>query len=63
MEYLYFKSRMSGSKHKKNSDVTGTAKKCQMITMETKVKIIERVRQRWNWRPRARTKRNKRKKT
>ena len=43
MQYLYFKSRVPGSKHKSNSDVTGTAKKCQMITMEIKEKIIERV--------------------
>ena len=34
---------MSGSKHKISSDVAGTAKKCQVITMETKVKIMERV--------------------
>ena len=34
---------MSGSKQKSSSDVAGTAKKCQAITMETKVKIIERV--------------------
>ena len=63
VQYLYFKSRMSGSKHKSNSDVAGTAKKCQMITRETKEKMIERVRQRWSWGPRARPKRNKRKKT
>ena len=36
---------MSGSKHKSSSDVAGTAKKHQVITMETKVKIIERVEQ------------------
>ena len=36
---------MSGSKHKSSGDVAGTAKKCQVITMETKVKIIERVEQ------------------
>ena len=34
---------MSRSKHKSNSDVAGTAKKCQAITMETNVNIIERV--------------------
>ena len=34
---------MSRSKHKSNSDVAGTAKKCQVITMETNVNIIERV--------------------
>ena len=34
---------MSGSKCKSSSDVVGTAKKCQAVTMETKVKIIERV--------------------
>ncbi|XP_066879268.1 putative CENPB DNA-binding domain-containing protein 1 [Kogia breviceps] len=34
---------MSGSKHKSRGDVAGTAKKCQVITMETKVKVTERV--------------------
>ena len=34
---------MSGSKHKISGDVAGTAEKRQAITMETKVKIIERV--------------------
>ena len=34
---------MSRSKSKSSGDVTGTAKKCQVIKMETKVKIIERV--------------------
>ena len=43
VQYLYFKPRMSGSKHESSGDVAGTAKKCQVITMETKVKIIERV--------------------
>ena len=38
---LYFKPRMSRSKCKSSSDVAGTAKKRQAITMETKVKIIE----------------------
>ncbi|TEA31043.1 hypothetical protein DBR06_SOUSAS9610098, partial [Sousa chinensis] len=33
----------SGSKCKSSSDVAGTAKKCRAITMETKVKIIERA--------------------
>ena len=32
---------MSRSKHKSSGDVTGTVKKCQEITMKTKVKIIE----------------------
>ena len=36
---------MSGSQRKSSSDVAGTAKKCQVITIETKVKIIERVEQ------------------
>ncbi|XP_069396411.1 tigger transposable element-derived protein 1-like [Delphinus delphis] len=36
---------MSGSKRKSSSDVARTAKKCQAIMMETKVKIIERVEQ------------------
>ncbi|XP_057390086.1 tigger transposable element-derived protein 1-like isoform X2 [Balaenoptera acutorostrata] len=35
--------RMSGSKRKSSGDVAGTAKKRHAITMETKVKIIERV--------------------
>ena len=34
---------MSESKRKSSSHVAGTAKKHQAITMETKVKIIERV--------------------
>ena len=34
---------MSGSKRKSSSDVAGTAKKHQARTMETKVKIMERV--------------------
>ena len=34
---------MSGSKHKISGDVAGTAKKRQMLTMETKLKIIKRV--------------------
>ena len=34
---------MSGSKHKSSGDVAGTGKKCQAITVETKVIIIERV--------------------
>ena len=36
---------MSGSERKSSSDIAGTAKKCQVITMETKVKIIEGVEQ------------------
>ena len=36
---------MSRSKHKSSGDVAGTAKKHQAITMETKVKIIDRVEQ------------------
>ena len=36
---------MSGSKCKSSGDITGTVKKRQAITMETKVKIIERVEQ------------------
>ena len=36
---------MSGSKRKSSGGVAGTAKKCQVITMETEVKIIERVEQ------------------
>ena len=34
---------MFRGKGKSRRDVVGTAKKCQAITMETKVKIIERV--------------------
>ena len=34
---------MSRSRHKSSGDVAGPAKKHQAITMETKVKIIERV--------------------
>ena len=36
---------MSRSKRKSSGDAAGTAKKCQTIMMETKVKIIERVEQ------------------
>ena len=43
VQYLYSKPRMYRNKSK--SDIAGTAKKCQVITMETKVKIIERVEQ------------------
>ena len=39
--YLYFKPGMYGKKSKSNGDTVGTAKKCQEIMMETKVKIIE----------------------
>ena len=38
---IYFKHRISRSKCKSSSDIAGTAKKHQTITMETKVKIIE----------------------
>ena len=41
VQYLYFKPRMSGSKRKNSSDVAVTAKKRQVIMMETKVKKIE----------------------
>ena len=34
---------MSESKHKSRGGAAGTIEKCQAITMETKVKIIERV--------------------
>ena len=40
---LYFKPKMSGSTPKSSSDVAGTATKCQVTMMETKVNIIERV--------------------
>ena len=43
IQYLYFKPRMSGNACKSSGDVARTAKKHQVITMETKVKIIERV--------------------
>ena len=43
VQYLYFNPRMSGSKCKSSGDVAGTAKRNQVIMMETKVKIIERV--------------------
>ena len=36
---------MSGNKRKSSSDIAGTTKKCQAITVETKVKIIGRVEQ------------------
>ena len=36
---------MSRSKHKSSGDVAGTTKKHQGITIETKVKIIEKVEQ------------------
>ena len=41
MQYLYFKPRMSRSKLRNSGDVAGTAKKCQVTTMKTKVKVIE----------------------
>ena len=37
--FFFFKFRMSGSKYKSNGGVANTAKKCQGITMETKVKM------------------------
>ena len=40
-----FQAQDVQSKCKSSSDVAGTSKKCQAITMETKVKIIERVKQ------------------
>ena len=43
VQHLYFKPSMSGSKCKRSGDVAGTAKKRQAITMETKVKVIERM--------------------
>ena len=36
---------ISNRKHKSSGDVAVTAKKCQVITMETKREIIERVEQ------------------
>ena len=42
IQYLCFNPRMSRTKCKSSSDVASTAKKCQAITMESKVKIIER---------------------
>ena len=33
-----FHPRLSGSKHKSSDDLAGTVKKCQVITIETKVK-------------------------
>lgn len=38
---LYFKLRMSRSKCKSSSDTAGSARKCQMVTIETKIKINE----------------------
>ena len=46
---LYFRPRMSGKKPKSSSDVAGTAKKCQVTMMETKVNIIERVLRAKRW--------------
>ena len=43
IQYLYFKSSMSGSKCKSSSHVAGTAKRHRMVMMERKVKGIERV--------------------
>ena len=42
IEDTIFKPMMYVSKWKSSSDVAGTAKKGQAITMETKVKIMER---------------------
>ena len=33
VQYLYFKSRMSGSKRKSSGDVVGPAKRCQELVM------------------------------
>ena len=41
VQYLYFKHRMSRSKHKSNGDIAGTSKKLQVKMMKTKVKIID----------------------
>ena len=38
-----FQSSMSRSKCKSGSDVAGAAKKHQVVTMERKVKVIERM--------------------
>ena len=43
LQHLYFKPRMSRSKLKSSGAVAGTAKEYQAITIETKVKITERV--------------------
>ena len=43
LRHLYLKPRMSRSKLKSSGAVAGTAKKYQAITIETAVKIIERV--------------------
>ena len=43
VQCLYFKSRMSGTKLKSSGDIAGTAKKCKVITVETKVRKIESV--------------------
>lgn len=48
-EYLYFKARMSRSRYKLSNVITGTAEMCQATTMETKVKIIERVKPGKRW--------------
>ena len=37
VQCLYFKSRMSKSKHKSSGNAAGAAKKPQVIMMETKV--------------------------
>ena len=42
-QQLCFKPRTSRSKHESSGDVAGTTKEYQAITIETTVKIIERV--------------------
>lgn len=37
--FFFSKFRMSGSKYKSNGGVANTAKKCQGMTMKTKVKM------------------------
>ena len=44
VQYFYLKSTMSERKYKGRGDVAGIDKKHQVITMETKVKIIEGTR-------------------
>ena len=41
VQQLYFKARISGSKWKNSGDVASTAKKCQEMMMETKVRMTE----------------------
>ena len=42
-QHLHLKPRVSRSKRESSGDVAGTTKKYRAITIETKVKIIERV--------------------